>query len=124
MPVEFDIRDRIIALQMIGIYEPTDVQTALLAALDDPRSASAIGLLFNVSRSESLKERSAPDVTAMGYFLAGHSNRFGRRLALVGDADFTFGMMRIGSVVVNRQGVTSEVFRDEAAARKWLHEGP
>jgi hypothetical protein len=123
MPVEFDIRDHIIALKMIGTYETTDIQTALLEALDDPRSAGAIGLLFNVSRSESLKERTAPDVTAMGYFLAGHSDRFSRRLALVGDEDFTFGMMRLGNVVVGGQGVTSEVFRDEAMARKWLKEG-
>jgi hypothetical protein len=123
MPVEFDIWDGIIALEMIGTYEATDIQTALLEALDDPRSAGAIGLLFNVSRSESLKERSAPDVAAMGYFLAGHSDRFGRRMAMVGHDDFKFGMMRAGSAVLNQQGVTSEVFRDEEAARKWLHRG-
>ena len=121
MPVTCEISDDIITLQMTGIYEMSEIEAALLKALDDPRASRAIGLLFDVSQSESLKKRRAQDVSAMGYFLASHSRRFGGRIALVGSEDFSFGMMRAGNVVLEQQTVQSEVFRDEIEAREWLH---
>ena len=121
MPVKLDIADGVIALQMVGVYEPEEIQTALLTALNDKRSSAARGLLFDVSQSDSLRTRHPEDVRAMGYFLASHGDRFARRLALVGFDDFRFGMMRLGSVVLEREGVATEVFRDEGEAREWLH---
>lgn len=124
MPVRFDINDGVIALHMIGTYETAQIETTLLEALGQPQSSEPIGLLFDVSESESLKTRRAEQVTAMGYFLASHSHRFGRRLALVGSGDFSFGMMRLGNVVLEQEGVTSEVFRNEHEGREWLHRRP
>jgi hypothetical protein len=123
MPVTFDIEDGVIALRMVDVYLPTDIQAALLEALKDPRAAGAVGLLFDVSKSISLNARSADEVAAMGYFLARQSDAFGRRVALVGFDDFPFGMMRMGKITLEREGVASEVFRSDGSARAWLLRG-
>jgi len=122
MPVNFEFTDGIIVLRMIDLYVPDDIQKALLQGLTDPRTSHPVGLLFDVSRSKSLRTRSSDDVAAMGLFLARHGDAFARRVALVGFDDFPFGMMRMGRVTLEREGITSEVFRDDTNARKWLLE--
>src|SRR5512141_2120739 len=124
MPVNFEFTDRIIVLRMIDLYVPADIQKALLLGLADPRTSSAIGLLFDVSRSKSLRVRSSDDVIAMGYFLAQHADAYARRVALVGFDDFPYGMMRMGRVTLDHEGIASEVFREETSARKWLLQDP
>jgi hypothetical protein len=124
MPVNFEFSDRIIVLRMVDLYVPAEIQKALLQGLTDPRTSGAAGLLFDVSRSKSLRARSSDDVIAMGYFLAQHGDSFARRVALVGFDDFPYAMMRMGRVTLEREGITSEVFREEAPARKWLLQDP
>jgi hypothetical protein len=124
MPVNFEFSDRIIVLRMIDLYAPADIQKALLQGLTDPRTSDVAGLLFDVSRSKSLRARSSDDVVAMGYFLAQHADAFARRVALVGFDDFPYAMMRMGRVTLEREGITSEVFREEIPARKWLLQNP
>ena len=123
MPVNFEFAEGIIALRMVGLYVPQDIHKALLKALADPGTVRPIGLLFDVSLSKSLRTRSAADVVAMGYFLAQHGDSFSRRVALVGFDDFPFAMMRMGHVTLEGEGITSEVFREEAEARGWLLRG-
>lgn len=120
MPVTFDVEDGVLALRMVGLYEPSDIRATLLAALDDPRGASARGLLFDVRASESLSGRSISEVRAMGRFLSKHVRRIGGHVALLADADFAYGLMRLGSVVLEEEGSTVSVFRDETSARAWL----
>jgi hypothetical protein len=124
MPVSFEFTNGIIVLQMIDLYVPDDIQKALLQGLTDPRTSGAAGLLFDVSRSKSLRARSSDDIIAMGYFLAQHGESYARRVALVGFDDFPYGMMRMGRVTLEHEGITSEVFREATAARTWLLEGP
>ena len=120
MPVNFEFSGGIIALRMIDLYVPADIQKALLQGLTDPGTSGAAGLLFDVTRSKSLRARSSDDVIAMGYFLAQHADSYARRVALVGFDDFPFAMMRMGRVTLEHEGITSEVFREDADARKWL----
>ena len=124
MPVHFEFSDRIILLRMVDLYAPAEIQKALLQGLTDPRTSAAAGLLFDVSRSKSLRARTSDDVIAMGYFLAQHGDSFARRVALVGFDDFPYAMMRMGRVTLEREGITSEVFREETPARKWLLQDP
>jgi hypothetical protein len=124
MPVDFEFTDRIIVLRMVDLYAPADIQKALLQGLTDPRTSDAAGLLFDVSRSKSLRTRSSEDVIAMGYFLAQHADSYARRVALVGFDDFPYAMMRMGRVTLEHEGITSEVFREETDARKWLLQSP
>ena len=121
MPVTYELDGPTIALRMTGDYETTDVRNALLAALDDPASSDAIGLLFDVRDSRSIARRTTAEVRAMGQFIADNAHRFGRRLALLADTDAAFGLMRLGSVGVEQQGVDSRVFRNEAEASRWLN---
>ena len=124
MPVTFEFTDRIIVLRMIDLYVPADIQKTLLQGLADPGTSGAIGLLFDVSRSKSLRTRSNDDVISMGYFLAQHADSYARRVALVGFDDFPYGMMRMGRVTLEHEAITSEVFREEKDARQWLLEDP
>jgi hypothetical protein len=124
MPVSFEFTDRIIVLRMVDLYVPPDIQMALLQGLKDPQTSGAVGLLFDVSRSKSLRARSSDDIIAMGYFLAQHGDSYARRVALVGFDDFPYGMMRMGRVTLEREGIASEVFREETEARKWLLQDP
>ena len=124
MPVSFEFTDRIIVLRMIDFYEPADIQKTLLEGLKDPQTSGAVGLLFDVSRSKSLRARTSEDIIAMGYFLAQYADAFARRVALVGWDDFPYGMMRMGRVTLEHEGITSEVFREATDARKWLLQGP
>jgi hypothetical protein len=109
---------------MIDLYAPADIQKTLLQGLTDPRTSDAVGLLFDVSRSKSLRARSSDDVVAMGYFLAQHADAYARRVALVGFDDFPYAMMRMGRVTLEHEGIASEVFREETQARKWLLQDP
>ena len=124
MPVTFEFADGIMVLRMIDLYAPADIQKALLNGLADPVTTGAIGLLFDVSKSRSLRTRTSDDIVAMGYFLAQYADSFARRVALVGFDDFPFAMMRMGRVTLEREGITSEVFREDTNARKWLLEKP
>ena len=124
MPVNFEFEDGIVVLRMIDLYVPTEIQKALLDGLSDPKTKGAIGLIFDVSRSKSLRVRSSDDIAAMGYFLAQHADAFSRRVALVGFDDFPFAMMRMGRITLEREGITTEVFRDDTNARKWLLRAP
>jgi hypothetical protein len=124
MPVTFEFTDRIILLRMIDLYATADIQKALLQGLTDPGTSGAVGLLFDVSRSKSLRTRSNDDIIAMGYFLAQHADAYARRVALVGFDDFPYGMMRMGRVTLEHEGITSEVFREEKDARQGLLEDP
>jgi hypothetical protein len=124
MPVNFEFTDGIIVLRMVDLYVPADIQKTLLLGLSDPRTSEAVGLLFDVSRSKSLRARSSDDIIAMGYFLAQHADAYARRVALVGFDDFPYGMMRMGRVTLEHEGIASEVFREETQARKWLLQDP
>jgi hypothetical protein len=124
MPVTFEFTDGIIMLRMIDVYSPEDIEKTLLKGFSEIRTSRAIGLLFDVTPSKSLRTRSRDDLAAMGYFLAQHAAAYSNRIALVGFDDFPFGMMRMCQVTLEREGVMAEVFREESSARKWLLQIP
>jgi hypothetical protein len=112
----------ILELRMIGVYETAEIRAALLSARAPgvPRR----GPLFDVTRSEVLGQRSHDDLRAMALFLAGESEHFGRRLALVATEQLQFGLMRLGGAYTDMEGVTTAVFVDEDSARAWLEQAP
>lgn len=124
MPVTYEFDGRIVAMRLTGRYETADVRAALRGALEDPRCRHAAGLLFDIRGSHSISQRSAAEVRTMAQFIATHADRFGRRLALLADTDAAFGLMRLGAVTVEQQGVETSVFRDAADAEEWLGAGP
>jgi len=120
MPIIHEVRDGALLLRMSGKYSTADLRHCVLEAIDTLGDANAIGMCFDVSESESLVTRTAEEVTAMGYFLASYGDRFGRRIALIGANDFSFGMMRLGSVALDRENISSAVFRNERDACGWI----
>ena len=107
-----------------GRYDVSELRAAFEAALAPFTVAAADGLLLDVSGSQVLGERSAQDVRLMGHFVASRADRFSHRFAIVASSDLGFGLMRLGSVVTESQGVTTHVFRDHASALAWLGATP
>ena len=122
MPVSFEIADGVMALRMRGGYEPADIRAALHEGLALTEETPVRGLLFDVRASEALEHRPTQDVRDMARHLAANAKLFGGRLALVAVADYAYGLMRMGSILLEQAGVKTAVFRDEAAALRWLHE--
>ena len=100
--------------------ELRDVIDAALAAFGDDTSA---GLLLDLSGSESVGERTAEDLRAMALFFASRGSRFSSRLAMVAVTDVAYGLMRMGAVTAESQGIAAHVFRDYGSARRWLVPG-
>lgn len=121
MTVQHQRDGRIAVVTAEGRYAVAELRDAFAAAL---AAELADGLLFDVSRSQSLGDRSAHDVRAMAHFVASHGERFSQRFAIVATSDASYGLMRLGSVVTESQGVTTHVFRDLNAAMAWLRAGP
>ena len=106
-----------------GRYATGELREAFEAALTPFAADPADGLLLDVSGSQSLGERSAHDVRTMAHFVASQGERFSRRFAIVAPSDLAFGLMRLGSVVTDSQGVATHVCRDHESALAWLRTG-
>ena len=120
MAVEYAIRNGVLTLEMVGIYEPRDVVRAFLEAMDDPACPRPVALLFDVSRSESLATRPAHEIRRMAEYLGPYTDRIGGRVAVVAPSDVQFGLSRIGATRSESIGVTAQVFRSAEEALKWL----
>ena len=120
MPVTSDVEGGILVLRMVGVYEPQEIESVLAAALEALGGTVVSGLLFDVRASESLRDRPTPVVRGVARFLARNGRSFGSRLALLATADYAYGLMRMGSVILEEEGMAASVFRDEAEARDWL----
>ena len=120
MTVQHQRDGRIAVVTAEGRYAVAELRDAFAAAL---AAELADGLLFDVSRSQSLGDRSAHDVRAMAHFVASQGERFSRRFAIVAPSDLAFGLMRLGSVVTESQGVATHVCRDHESALAWLRAG-
>jgi hypothetical protein len=90
------------------------------AAIAPFGSKGADGLLFDLTHSGALGDRPTDEVRAMAYFIASKSDGFGARVAMVTGSDVAYGLMRLGAVVAESQGVTARVFRDSGDALAWL----
>ena len=103
-----------------GRYSMGELRDGVDAALEVFGDEPSSGLLFDLTASESLGERTADDLRAMAIFLASRGSRYSRRLAMVAVTDVAYGLMRMGAVTAETQGVIAHVFRDYGSARRWL----
>jgi hypothetical protein len=120
MPVTYGFDDTIVVMRAEGAYTLADLKAATLGALDDSARPEGSVLMFDVRASEALAERTADEVRDMAEFLQRHGDRFARRLAIVAGSDLGYGLMRLGAAHTEQGGITSEVFRDYDAAKRWL----
>lgn len=125
MPVTYRFDFNIIVIEPVGEYTMGDLRAAMLNSLGDANCPVNAALLINLVESRSIHKRTSEDIRTMAHFIGSLKNRFNNRLALVAFADLPFGLMRMGSVELERTGISSEVFRTFAEAQEWLlHEPP
>ena len=120
MAVQYSIREGILTMEFIGLYEPQDVVRQFLEALNDPACPDPVALLVDVSRSESLATRPADEIRKVAEFLGPYAGRIGGRCAVVAPADVQFGLSQMGAVHSERVGVGAQVFRTRDEALQWL----
>ena len=119
MPLRFWREHGCAVVVFQGTYEP---QTALagideaLAAEDEP----ALGLLLDLTDSESFRGRSTDGLRAVAQFLSTRRDRFSRRLATVGGSDLAYGLLRMATVFATEKGIESAAFRTREEALAWL----
>jgi hypothetical protein len=120
VPVQHRRAGTIAVIEAVGRYEVAELRAAIEAAVASFGAKGATGLLFDLTRSEALGDRPTDEVRAMAYFIASKAAGFAARLAMVTGSDLAYGLMRLGAVVAESQGVTARVFRDPADALAWL----
>jgi hypothetical protein len=106
-----------------GRYSMAELRDGIDEALDAFGDEVSAGLLFDLTASESLGDRTADDLRAMAIFLASRGSRFSSRLAMVALTDVAYGLMRMGAVTAESHGIAAHVFRDYGSARRWLVPG-
>jgi hypothetical protein len=110
----------IAVVEASGRYDVAELRAAIEASVAAFGAGGAAGLLFDLTDSTSLGDRPTDEVRAMAYFIASKGGCFAGRLAMVTGSDVAYGMMRLGAVVAESQGLSARVFRDRAEALAWL----
>lgn len=124
MAVRYTIRAGVLTLVLEGIYEATEVPRVFLEALADPTCPGPVGLLVDVTRSESLARRPGAEIRMISGSLGPHAERIGGRCAVVAHSDVHFGLSQMGAVHSASVGVTARVFRTRDEALAWLEGEP
>ena len=88
---------------------------------DDDREHAVF--VFDVSRSESLPQRTSAQIIDVARYLGPHAEKIGRRCAVVASDDVHYGLSRMGSAYCEEVGVETRVFRVMADALEWLSVG-
>lgn len=120
MAVEYRIADGILTMAFVGQYEPKDIVSRFLEAMNDPACPRPVALLVDVTRSESLANRPGAEIRTVAEYLGPYADRIGGRCAVVAPSDVHFGLSQMGSVSSERVGVLSRVFRAREEAVAWL----
>lgn len=124
MAVQYSIREGLLTMELIGIYESRDVIRRFLDAMSDPECPSPVALLVDVSRSETLATRPAGEIRMVAEFLGPYADRIGGRVAVVASSDVHYGLSQMGAVHSERAGVAARVFRSTDGALRWLGVSP
>ena len=120
MPATYRFDSTIIVVELVGEYSIDDLRTAILTSLNDPRCPNNASLMIDLSKSQSIHERSSTSVNAMATFIGSFGKKYNNRLAIVVPDDLTFGLMRMSSISADSYGIELKIFRDYTEARTWL----
>lgn len=123
MAIEHRREGNVAVVTARGRYSMAELRDGIDEALDAFGDEVSAGLLFDLTASESLGDRTADDLRAMAIFLASRGSRFSSRLAMVALTDVAYGLMRMGAVTAESHGIAAHVFRDYGSARRWLVPG-
>ena len=124
MAVSYRFVENILRLDLVGIYPPEDIINAFDRALEDPRfPAQNARFLLDVTRSESLADRSVDDLRRVAEYFAARADRYGRRCAILAESAVHFRLMRMAIVFAEVSSAEARVFKGEEEAVLWLNRG-
>lgn len=118
LSVTYRVEKDLIWVTALGEYPSEEFLRTVRAGLADPTAPEHAKLLCDVSRSESLEDRSMDEVRASAAFYGALDRIDG--LAIVADRLVDYGLMRMLASMAEVRGCRVEVFRDLERARAWL----
>lgn len=124
MPVHYSFHGDLLKIELVGQYQPDDVITAFMNAMNDPKCPNPAALLLDVRQSETLASAAVADIRRVAEYVGPFAARVGGRVAVVASSDVHFGLSRLGSVYSEGVGVEAQVFRDVESAVAWLKTAP
>ena len=120
MPVTYRFDANIVIIELVGEYTMGDIPATINKALADAQCPVTPFILTDLSESISIGKRSSNDVITMALSLVPLGKHFSNRIALVAPNNLPYGLMRMGGVFSEEQGMKVEIFRNFSDARKWL----
>ena len=119
MSVSYHLDHDVVWITAEGDYQSEVFLETVRAGLADPAATDPAYLLCDVSRSDSLVDRSRDEVRASAEFYGTLLDRISG-LAIVADRLVNCGLMRMLASLAEVRGCRVEVFRDNGSAREWL----
>jgi hypothetical protein len=120
MAVSYTFQGSIVRMDLVGVYSPQDIIDTFDKALADPDCPDDARLLLDVTRSDSLAERSVDDLRRVAEYYGQRAERTARRCAILARSDVHFGLMRMAVVFIEAYDSEARVFKVEDEAVQWL----
>jgi hypothetical protein len=105
-----------------GPYQQAQIEEALDAVFDLCPGGKARGLIMDFSNARGVERHSVVRVRETARHIASKAASYGWRMAIVTPAEVVADAVRVGSAVVERQGIEYQLFRSLADARHWVLE--
>ena len=105
-----------------GPYQQAQLEEALDTVCDLFPGGSARGLIMDFSNARGVERHSIVRVRETARHVASKGDAYNWRLAIVAPVEVVADAIRVGSVLVEREGIEYQLFRTFADARRWVLE--
>lgn len=120
MPVSYHFEGRIFHLATVGVSTVDELLATFNAALEDPNFPERAILLWDTSKSATLKERTPEEIRKIAKILGPKSARHSKCTAIVASSDLYYGLMRMASAYGDEFETNTQVFRTLPEAQEWI----
>jgi hypothetical protein len=120
MSISYRFESNIVFLELAGEYSTAELGQLIIDSLDDPLSPDRPDMLFDLSASRSIRQRSTEDIKQMVQLFATLVGRVGKRIAFYAPSDLPYGLMRMGTMLAGESERSAQVFRTRDEALQWL----
>ena len=120
MPVSFEFRERALVMRLVGHYALDEWLGVLDDAINQPGRPDIVGLVIDLTRSESVAARDNADVRKIVRFLGERGAPLRHRVVVVAPEDLSFGISRMGEALLDPYGVVVGTFRTADESWAWL----
>ena len=120
MPVLVRFDENIIVIEMTGEYTIEEIRSVIFKTFSDSLRPQNGVLLIDLSKAQSIYDRSSEIINAMAHFIASYTQYFNNRVALIAPDELKYGLMRMSSSPADNLGIKVEIFKEYSPAREWL----